>query len=37
MAVHRIPATPETIRWGTFDAAAKPLLTIESGDTVVLE
>jgi acetamidase/formamidase len=37
MATHRIPATPETIRWGTFDAATKPLLTVESGDTVVLQ
>ncbi len=37
MATHRIPATPETIRWGTFDAATKPLLTVASGDTVVLE
>jgi acetamidase/formamidase len=37
MATHHIPATSETIRWGTFDAAAKPLLTVASGDTVVLE
>ena len=22
---HRIPATPETIRWGTFDGSFKPI------------
>lgn len=37
MAQHRVPATPETIRWGTFSAAYPPVLTVESGDTVVLE
>ena len=37
MSLHRIPATPETIRWGVFDAAIPPLLTVEPGDTVVLE
>ena len=37
MATHRIAATPETVRWGVFDAAIPPLLTINSGDTVVLE
>ena len=37
MAIHRIPATPETVRWGVFDAAIPPVLTINSGDTVVLE
>ena len=37
MATHRIPATPETIRWGIFAAAFPPLLTVQSGDTVVLE
>jgi len=36
-ATHRIPATPATIRWGTFDAAARPLLEIDSGDLVILE
>ncbi|WP_207539107.1 acetamidase/formamidase family protein [Sabulicella rubraurantiaca] len=34
---YRIPASPETIRWGTFDAAHKPLLEVESGDLVILE
>ncbi len=37
MAQHRIDASPETIRWGIFDAAFPPLLTIESGDTVTLQ
>ena len=37
MATHRIPANASTIRWGTFDAAYKPLATVNSGDTVVLE
>ncbi len=30
-----LPATPETVAWGNYDAAAKPVLTIRSGDTVV--
>ena len=37
MATHRISASPETIRWGIFDAAFPPILTINSGDTVTLE
>ena len=37
MATHRVPATPRTVRWGTFDAATPPVLTVASGDTVVLE
>ena len=36
-ATHHIAATPETIRWGTFDAAARPLIEVKSGDVVVLE
>ena len=34
---HRVPATPDTIHWGTFDSAHPPVLTIESGETVILE
>jgi acetamidase/formamidase len=34
---HRIAATPETTRWGAFDAGFPPLATVESGDLVVLE
>jgi len=37
MAIHSVAATPETITWGIFDAAVPPVLTVESGDTVVLE
>jgi acetamidase/formamidase len=37
MAMHRLSASPETVRWGMFDAAFPPLITIDSGDTVVLE
>lgn len=36
MAHHRVDAAPETVHWGYFDAALKPLLTIESGDTVTI-
>src|SRR3954451_2713720 len=37
MATHRIDARPDTVRWGTFSAAYDPILTVESGDTVVLQ
>lgn len=37
MATHRIPASPATVRWGAFDASFPPLLTVASGDSVVLE
>jgi acetamidase/formamidase len=30
-----LPATPATVAWGNYDAAAKPVLHIHSGDTVV--
>jgi len=30
-----LEATPATVAWGNYDAAAKPVLTIRSGDTVV--
>ncbi|MGG5810202.1 acetamidase/formamidase family protein [Falsiroseomonas sp. CW058] len=36
-ATHRVAATPETIRWGAFDASFPPVLTVGSGDLVVLE
>jgi len=35
--VHLLPATLETTQWGWFDNAQPPVLTIDSGDTVVLE
>jgi acetamidase/formamidase len=28
--------TPETVAWGNYDAAAKPVLTVNSGDEVVI-
>jgi acetamidase/formamidase len=31
-----LPATPATVEWGHYDATAKPVLTIQSGDTVVV-
>ena len=37
MAIHRVDASPDTVHWGTFSAAQKPVLTIQSGDTVTLE
>ena len=37
MATHRLDATPATVRWGMFDASFPPVLTVNSGDTVVLE
>ena len=30
-----LPATPTTVAWGNYDATAKPVLRIKSGDTVV--
>jgi len=36
MRTHRLDATPETVHWGFFDAALKPLMTIEPGDEVVI-
>ena len=37
MTLHHVPATPQTVRWGIFDAAIPPVVTVQSGDTVVLE
>ncbi len=31
-----LPATPQTVAWGHYDATDKPALTIQSGDTVVV-
>lgn len=36
MANHRLDAAPETVHWGFFDATLKPLLTVESGETVTI-
>ena len=35
--VHLLPATLETTQWGWFDNAQEPVLTINSGDTVIME
>jgi acetamidase/formamidase len=31
-----LEVTPQTVAWGNYDAAAKPVLTVHSGDTVVV-
>jgi acetamidase/formamidase len=33
-AVHRLEATPQTVAWGYYDAAAKPVLRVASGDII---
>ncbi|MFQ5741268.1 MAG: acetamidase/formamidase family protein, partial [Acidobacteriota bacterium] len=35
--VHQLKATPETVAWGYYDAAAQPVLRILSGDVVEVE
>jgi acetamidase/formamidase len=37
LAVHSLFATPATIIWGRFSAAQKPVLTVQPGDTVIIE
>src|SRR5262249_27709988 len=32
---YHLDASPKTVAWGNYDASAKPVLTIKSGDTVV--
>lgn len=34
---HRLQSGPQTIHWGFFDGALDPVLTIDSGDCVVIE
>jgi len=34
---HQLKATPETSAWGYYDAKAKPVLRIKSGDAVEVE
>jgi len=36
MRTHRLDAAPETVHWGFFDAALKPVLTVEAGDIVTV-
>ncbi len=35
--LHRLASTPQTVRFGMFDAAFNPVLTVASGDTVLFE
>lgn len=35
--IHTLTASPETCAWGYFDAKRPPVLTVASGDTVVIE
>lgn len=37
MALYRLPATPDTCQWGTFDGRLAPVLTIRSGDLVTMD
>jgi acetamidase/formamidase len=37
MSVHHLAATPETVLWGRFGAHIRPVLTVASGDMVVVE
>ena len=37
MAQHRLDPTTDNVHWGYFDAALPPQLTIDSGDTVVVD
>jgi acetamidase/formamidase len=34
---YSLPATPDNVQWGWYDATEKPRLTIHSGDTVSIE
>jgi len=34
---HHLASTPTTVRFGIFDAAFDPVLTVDSGDTVVVD
>ncbi len=37
MAEHYLPSTPGNVQWGLWDAAVPPVLTICSGDRVVID
>ncbi|MEX0283098.1 MAG: acetamidase/formamidase family protein [Paracoccaceae bacterium] len=37
MTRHHLPATARTCAWGFFDAARAPVLTVDSGDEVVID
>jgi len=35
-ATYELKVTPDTVAWGHYDATSKPVLTIQSGDTVTV-
>ncbi len=35
-AQHDLPATPKNMVWGYLDATTRPVLRVDSGDTVTL-
>src|SRR5437764_7039096 len=35
--MHQLKVTPKTVAWGYYDASAKPVLRIQSGDTVEVQ
>jgi acetamidase/formamidase len=37
MKTHLLQSTPETVHWGYFDGSLPPVLTVDSGDRVVIE
>ncbi len=37
MAHHDLPATPDTVHWGYFEAVRAPVLALASGDTVTID
>jgi acetamidase/formamidase len=36
-ATHTLKPTPKTVAWGYYDAQAKPVLRVKSGDTVEIQ
>ncbi len=36
MATHELDTGPDTVQWGYYDASATPVMTIASGDTLVV-
>jgi acetamidase/formamidase len=34
---HLLRSSPETVHWGFFDGSLKPVLTVDSGDRVIIE
>ena len=37
MKTHLLKATPETVHWGFLDGSLKPVLSVESGDQVIIQ